>query len=84
MVDPFSIKECVFVCERHLCEEGHLEWGFVYVGFFIWKSIKISLTASSVSSLCSGHVFTMTFPAVCNAFLKDLIENALINGIMEL
>jgi len=36
---------------------GFLFMGF-YLIFFIWKSIEISLTASSVSYLCSGHVFT--------------------------
>jgi len=57
MVDPFSITECMFV-KAVLGRVGHIVW-FLFMLFFIWKSIKISLTASSVSCLCSGHVFTV-------------------------
>jgi len=34
MVDPFSTKECMFVCEMSSGEEGHLEW-FLFMLFFI-------------------------------------------------
>jgi len=61
MVDPFSIKECMFVCESSSGEEGHclvvLFMLFLfYLIFFIWKSIKSSLSpafALVMSSHCS-------------------------------
>jgi len=48
------------VLVRDLCEEGHLDVGFLVDSLYL-DSIKSSLTASSVSCLCSGHVFTPTF-----------------------
>jgi len=60
----FIIKECMFVCESS-SGEGPLWGGSPWCCFFIdslyLDSIKSSLTASSVSCLCSGHVFTPTF-----------------------
>jgi len=62
MVDPFSIKECMFVCESSSGEEGHCLVVFVYVIFILFDILYLEVNKEfTVSCLCPGHVFTLLY-----------------------